>query len=236
VSRQPAWWEAFFSGLWLDVQRRANSAEQTQRDTARILELLAVDPGAHLLDLPCGDGRVALELAAPLLADARRHARERGLAVAWEQRDMRALPWHDAFDGAFCWWASFGYFDDAGNGDFLGAVQRALRPGARFAFDCAIAETFLPDLPERSRRQHGDIDVLVEWYYDARQGRVDRDFTLIRGEIVEHRRISMRLYTQREVDRLLRAAGFRAVAWHPLDGDGPFQIGTRERPIVVATK
>jgi hypothetical protein len=46
----------------------------------------------------------------------------------------------------------------------------------------------------------------------------------------------MRLYTQREVDRLLRAAGFRAVAWHPLDGDGPFQIGTRERPIVVATK
>jgi SAM-dependent methyltransferase len=104
VSRQPAWWEAFFSGLWLDVQRRANSAEQTQRDTARILELLAVDPGAHLLDVPCGDGRVALELAArgyqltgvdlaaPLLADARRHARERGLAVAWEQRDMRALP------------------------------------------------------------------------------------------------------------------------------------------------
>lgn len=141
MTGQPDWWEGFFSGLWLEVQRQFKSEEQTQAEADFIEKALALAPGAHVLDAPCGEGRIALTLAArgyqvtgvditePLLDDARRQAATRGLDVTWERRDMRDLPWEGAFDAVLCFWGSFGYFDDAGNIEHVQAVARALKPG-----------------------------------------------------------------------------------------------------------
>src|SRR5262249_19159540 len=75
----------------------------------------------------------------------------RPLSVRWEQRDMRDLPWSGAFDGAFCFGNSFGYYDEEGNADFLKAVARTLKPGARFLLDTSyLTEGLLPNLQERA--------------------------------------------------------------------------------------
>src|SRR5262245_41616080 len=131
------WWQHFFGGLWLDVQRRFRTPEQTRAEADFVEQMLGLTSGARVLDAPCGEGRIALELAARghhvtgvdvtpiLLEDAKRAAAEHGLSVVWEQRDMRDLPWREQFDAAVCWWGSFGYFDDAGNAAFIRAVAGA---------------------------------------------------------------------------------------------------------------
>ena len=83
------------------------------RAEADFLErVLRPGPGAALLDVACGGGRHAVELAGrgyeltgvdysgPFLDAARRLAADRGAAVAWERREMRDLPWPGRFDAA----------------------------------------------------------------------------------------------------------------------------------------
>ena len=48
---------------------------------------------------------------------------------------MRDLPWWDEFDGAVCFWSSFGYFDGDGDREFTDAVWHALKPGAPFLLE-----------------------------------------------------------------------------------------------------
>ena len=153
----PDWWRIFFTGLIVDAQRRLNSERQTQEEADFLVEALAPVPGARIADVPCGNGRLALALAArgfaltgvdftaDLLDDARRSAAERNLQVTFLEGDMRELPGPAAFDHAFCFGNSFGYFDEAGNRRFLEAVCRALKPGgvAGFVQEEQVAE-FVP--------------------------------------------------------------------------------------------
>ena len=58
------WDENLFHGLALDYWRGMNPPEQTQAEVDCIQALLAVQPGARLLDVPCGNGRHSVALAA----------------------------------------------------------------------------------------------------------------------------------------------------------------------------
>ncbi|MBI3997988.1 MAG: class I SAM-dependent methyltransferase [Armatimonadetes bacterium] len=240
------WWERFFSGLWLDVQRELR-ADRTPAEADFIEQVLRLRPGAAVLDVPCGEGRLTLELAArgyqmtgvditeAVLAEARQKAAGRGLQIAWHRRDMRDLPWKEAFAGAFCVWTSFGYFDDAGNEAFLRAVSAALRPGARFLLEFqALAETLLPRFQERSWGPVGDVLVLEERRYDHARSRVDVEWTFVRGGRIEKKSSSIRVYTYRELCELLARVGFAEFeAYGSLEGE-PFRLG--QRLYLVAAK
>ena len=57
------WFEDFFHGLALDLWRKALPAEHTQREAAFLMKLLNCSPGDHVLDVPCGNGRLSFALA-----------------------------------------------------------------------------------------------------------------------------------------------------------------------------
>ena len=57
------WYENFFHGIPLDLWRKAISPEQTKAETDFLVDALQCHPGAHLLDVPCGNGRLSLWLA-----------------------------------------------------------------------------------------------------------------------------------------------------------------------------
>jgi cyclopropane fatty-acyl-phospholipid synthase-like methyltransferase len=57
------WGDDFFSGLWLDVQRQAYSKEETTSHADFIQKNLQLTPKAKILDVPCGEGRLSIELA-----------------------------------------------------------------------------------------------------------------------------------------------------------------------------
>jgi SAM-dependent methyltransferase len=247
VSAQPAWWEGFFAGLWQAIPAQAKPAERTRAEADAVERALRLTPGARVLDVPCGDGRLACELAArgyqltgvelagAVLDRARGQAADRHLDVVWEQRDMRDLPWPEAFDAAFCFWGSFGYFDDVGNAAFARAVWQALVPGGRFLVDTRVVETVLPDWREREWDRWGEVLVLEERRYDHASGRIEGHWTFIHGGQTETHASSIRVYTYRELCQLLHQAGFaHCDGYGSLDLE-PFALGA-PRLLLVATK
>ena len=126
-----------------------------------------------------------------------------------------------------CFWNSFGYFDDAGNLEFLRAVSRSLKPGGRLALDTPLLETLLLDAAQEPRvwERAGDLLALEERGYDHESGRLESTWTFIRDERREVRRMSIRLYTYRELVALLGRAGFGGHrAYGSLDLE-PFELG-----------
>ena len=213
------WWEHFFEGLSVQLWLSAMSAEQTDRDADRLVERLAPRAGAEILDVPCGGGRLALALAdrgyrmtgVDLSGEFLDHARTRPGAdrVAWEQRDMRDLPWPTRFDAAFCVGNSFGYFDDHGNTSFLRAVAAALKPGARFILETPmVIELLLPHLQDRPWWRVGDMYLLVVNQYDPARSRLEIDYTFISDGRTEVRHGSHRAFTYAELHDLIDRSGF----------------------------
>jgi ubiquinone/menaquinone biosynthesis C-methylase UbiE len=57
------WYEDFFHGLALDLWRKAISPRQTTAEADFLVRALECGDGSNLLDVPCGNGRLSLELA-----------------------------------------------------------------------------------------------------------------------------------------------------------------------------
>jgi SAM-dependent methyltransferase len=243
------WWRTFFTGLVVDFWRAAMPPEATAAEADFFARHLALAPGARVLDVPCGHGRLALELARrgyrltgvdiseDFLAAARGSAGDEGLAVEWHQSDMRDLPWREDFDAAFCGGSSFGYLGDAGDLDYVRAVARTLKPGARFSIDAVKAAEVMapPHFRERYAMDVKDIRFEAENRYDKATGWMESRYTITRGEASEARLARHRIYTFREVKAMLEEAGFEGIrGLGSLSGE-PFGPGST-RLIFVAVR
>ena len=243
------WWEHFFEGLIVDFWRAAVPPEATRAEADFFEKQLAVSPGARLLDVPCGDGRLALELArrgyrmagvdisVDFLAAARDSAERESLSICWRHSDMRDLPWTGRFDGALCGGSSFGFLGDEGDAAFLSAVFRALKPGARFAIDAVkAAEVLLPQFRERNEMEVSGLHFIGENSYDHQSGWMDNRYTVKDGSGREEtREAAHRIYTYREVVRMLQTAGFEECSDFGSLLGTRFRLGS-PRLILVAEK
>lgn len=242
------WWQDFFSGLSQEVQRRNRQQLATEAEAAGIQRLLALPPGSRILDVPCGEGRLGMEFAAQgyrvtgvdvapsLLERAREASRTRCLEVDWVCADMRDLRWEADFDAVVCYGSSFGFFDEAGNRSFLAGAYRALKPGGRFILETDVVETMLPTFfPERGWTRLGDVLILDEHTWNHELSRFNVNWTFVRGNVIEERHMSVRIYTFREVTELLNAIGFVHWQSYATPRFRPFALGARML-VLAATK
>ncbi len=231
------WWSTFFSGIVLDGLD-LYPEEMTRSDIDFLVKSFGEGP-ARILDVPCGNGRIALELAArgygisgvdqtqESIDRARARARERGLEASFERRDMRDLPWRAEFDGAICFGNSFGYLDDEGNFDFLKAVAPTLKPGGKFILEAPLVAETVHNVNPNSWHQAGDLLMLRQARILPEEGRVETDYTFMKGGRTEKKTARYRVYTYRQLLELLRGAGFGRVEGLGSPAGEPFAWGSK---------
>jgi len=208
-----SWFETAFRKQYLDLYyHRDDAAAKGEAEFAA--GALGLRGGARVLDVACGAGRharalsaldvrvVGVDLSRDLLAEADEVVRVRA--------DMRALPFHGAFDAATSFFTSFGYFDDDGNRRALASIAGAIRMGGTFLLDFLNAvqvETRL--VPESSEERDG------RKYHFRRRiegGRVLKDVSIEEEGLSLNYSESVRLYSHHDLVILLKECGLSAIA------------------------
>jgi SAM-dependent methyltransferase len=241
------WYVDFHRGLAARFWRAAGAA-MADDDTRLVAKLLGPEPAA-VLDVPCGDGRLTIRLAAAGYAmtgidlaageveRARRAARRARVRARFLAGDLRELPDLGRFDAVLSWGNSFGYLTPNDTVRSLAGMRRALRSGGRLVLESlTVAESLLvAGIKPRAEYEFGGIRMTTVNHYRAADSRLESDLVFEdEGGHVERARSAHRVHTTGEVVRFLDEAGFADVALLGADGERPYEVGS-PRLIAVAT-
>jgi SAM-dependent methyltransferase len=222
-------------------------AEDTPRQVDFLERALGLEPGATVLDLGCGHGRHANELARrgyrPVGVDvvpgflevARAEAARDGLAVDFVESDVRALALEGRIDHAVCLFDAFGFLDDEGNAAFLRAVHASLRPGGGLLLDVRNRDWIVRSILPVTVLDKGDDLMIDRHVFDVETGRLVDRRTYVRGGRVRHVSFSVRLFSCTELTALLASTGFTVErVWGGWDG-APLSLG-KNRMLLLARR
>ncbi|HUR85134.1 MAG TPA: class I SAM-dependent methyltransferase [Solirubrobacteraceae bacterium] len=241
------WYVGFHRGLAARFWRAAG-ASMAEADTTLIRHLLDLPAGASVLDVPCGDGRISLRLAAAgyvvtgvdIAAEeidvARAAATEAGVQARFEVGDLRDLPDVGPVDAVLSWGNSFGYLVPEQTARSLAGMRRALRPGGRLVLETyGVAESVLVGgLRTSGEHEFAGLRMSSTMRYRAEESRMESEYVFEDADgNVERSSAAHHVHTSGEIVRMLRAAGFAEVRLLGADGTEPYEPGSR-RLIVLA--
>jgi len=189
-------------------------------------------------ELGCGTGHTSLDFArrglrvfavdnsATLCRLVRRKARRAGLPVRVLCADMRSFRLPEPVDLVTCEFGALNHVPRARDlGRALRAAARALRPAGYFYFDVNTPRAFVQAHGMTDWTEKDDFALLLRGRTDARRRTtwLDFDWFLPAGKrwLRQREHVPHVCWTDAEIRRALRAAGFRAIrSWD----------GTRVRP------
>jgi len=218
----PDWPITFFDEDYLKIYRPQLTDERTQTETEFIAGALDLPHGAAVLDLACGLGRHAIRMAKlgyqvtgvdfnpRYLETAAVAAEQAGVKVRWMVGDMRSLHMEEAFDGAYSFFTSFGYFSDRENEKVIANVVQALRHSGRFLLDMANRDWILTHPLRRTWTRQDDGGLLMEEStLDLPSSRVISRLMLVQphGGAEVTKEFNLRLYTAAELSSMFARHG-----------------------------
>jgi SAM-dependent methyltransferase len=247
--RKRGWWDELFDEDYFRAVK-PREMRQVRRDAFFIEESLAVAKGGSMLDLGCGTGDLAVELAAKgyrvcgldasqtMISRSFATAKARSVLATFVLGDMRDMNYEDSFDGVFCWDGTFGFFDDERNAQVLSAVHRALRKGGQFLIDVPNRDYVIRQSPTVNWFEGKNCICMDEMQMDWISSRlkVKRTMMLEEGRSRELE-YSIRLYAVHELGRMLHDCGFRVAELSGrMETPGVYFGPESPRSIVLAEK
>src|SRR6266853_3169668 len=217
------WWRSWFGPGYLALYDEY-LAERTPVEIDQLEALLELRPPRRILDLPCGQGRHAIELArrgydvtgadlSPyLLSVAAERGRAGGVRVRWLSADMRQPIAGETFDVVLNLFTSLGYFaDEADDRKVIGAAATMLLPGGRVVVELINGERVMAHFQEREWFTVGQAAVVERRSLDRPARRMVVERTVTTPKETEVNLHAIRLYDGRDVSGIMRNAGFGRV-------------------------
>ena len=215
------WWEDLFNDDYLRTMEKTTD-EQLLCEVDFIEENLSVERGGAVLDLACGTGRHAIDLARrgyevvgvdlslAMLARAGEEAQERDAKLNFVQGDMRELAFEEQFDGVYCWNTSFGYFEEEKNAQVIAGIHRALKAGGLFLLDVVNRDFLIRQSPSLAWFEGDGCVCMDDMSVDFITSRMKIKRTMMlddgRTREIEY---SIRVYSLHELGKILHEQGFK---------------------------
>ena len=227
------WWRNLFNSLYLKTDGDVvENDDNTVREVDALLAATGLELNDRVLDLCCGQGRHALELARRgykkvlgidrsryLVSLARRRARAATLDVRFREGDARKFSAPESsFDCAIVMGNSFGYFDrEEDDLAVLASIKRALRAHGKLVLDLMDGDWMRTHFERRS------WEWIDEHQFVCRERSLSADGArVISREVVVHadkgviadQFYAERLYSRELIQRLLEAVSFTDIRFH----------------------
>ena len=245
------WWENLFDETYLKLWASSFALERTAQQVAGVQQMLNLQPGAEILDLCCGQGRIAvplaqagyrvtgLDLSPTLLEAAQQAAEDANVHVDWVQADMRDIPaaWAGRFDAIINIFTAFGYFeDDEENQRVLEEVARALKPGGLFLIDVSHRDRIMAEYRDHDWFEVGDLLVCSSRAFDPIRG-INTEIMMWTDDQGQrhHVHFQVHVYNATELTRMIQLAGLQPIAYYGDFDLSPFQMRSR-RLIILARR
>lgn len=224
---------------------REERVVKTVQQVEDLVALLGLRPGQRVLDLCCGQGRHAIELARrgfrvtgvdrteAFIQQAEQQSKAEGLEIEWLVDDVRRFARPGAFDAALCLGQSFSYFDTREDDErFVRLAFDSLVPGGPFVLEADGKELMARTLEPRQWWELGDVVAVAE-FTPRRSWEIleTRWQAFIGGERVELT-TTQRMYSGVEGIALLEKCGFTEVAVYGHQDGRPYDLAAELQVMV----
>jgi SAM-dependent methyltransferase len=215
------WWEELFNDDYLRTCERLTD-EQLSSEVHFIEDRLSIERGGAVLDLGCGTGCHAVELARrgyevvgfdlslAMLARAGEEAQDHEAKLNFVQGDMREMSFEAQFDGVYCWNTTFGYFEEDKNAQVIDRVHRALKTGGLLLLDVINRDFLVRQSPSLAWFEGDGCVCMDEMNVDFITSRMKVKRTMMlddgRSREIEY---SVRVYSLHELGRILHEHRFK---------------------------
>jgi cyclopropane fatty-acyl-phospholipid synthase-like methyltransferase len=239
------WYETFFAGINCEMWERAIPGEWSEKEAQFLVDVLEIEKGSSILDIPSGFGRLALPLARNgynltcidiserFLSGLNKAASSEKLPIQIIRGNILTLELNGFFDGAICMGNSFGYFDFEHMKIFVKKVVACLKTGARFIINSGmLAESILKNMPVEKEYTLGDLTMQINNEYVVEDSYMISHLTYIQNGREEKHDYKHFVYSLGELKRFLNSFGLRILATYKDIEKNSYQYGDQQAFVV----
>lgn len=231
--------DLFFAGSYKEAWRQIIPKALTEAEIDFIQEVASLGKGRTVLDLMCGYGRHALQLAErginvtavdnllEYIEEIRVKSKELSLPLEAVQASALDIKLEKNYDAVICMGNSFAFFNKKDAINILKTVSRYLKSnGILIINSWMIAEIAIRHFKERDWHYAGDYKCILEYKYHFHPSRIESEQTIISPDgTVEIIPGVDYIFTLDELEMMFNEAGLRTKALYSTPRKKKFALG-----------